>query len=91
MEWHAGNIFSHTVFTLLYVHHISGFEPDFISSGPMTTDDPSRPQELVTVVLRSAVFGLLKCCDFAWREMSKGHVQDVGFCFFNVISGTYSL
>lgn len=39
--------------------------------------DPERPPELITVVLRSFVQGLLKCCDLTWRQLSKGGVYDV--------------
>lgn len=77
MEWHSGNTLSQTVFTLLYVHHLGDLNPDFIPSDLIPKDDPSRPLELLTVVLRSAVFGQLKCCDLAWRELSKGGMQDV--------------
>ncbi|TFK32597.1 Mak10 subunit, NatC N-terminal acetyltransferase-domain-containing protein [Crucibulum laeve] len=74
MEWHAGNFLQHTVFTLLYMHHLHDIEPDFI---PLSSrDHPSRPLELITVVLRAAVQGLLKCCDLGWRELGKGSIQD---------------
>ncbi|KAH9939576.1 Mak10-domain-containing protein [Amylocystis lapponica] len=76
MEWHAGNSLSQTVYTLLYVHCLTDMNPDFIPRVPRTPADPLRPQELVTVVLRAAVFGLLKCCDLSWREMSKGRLFD---------------
>jgi hypothetical protein len=76
MEWHAGNMLSQTVFTLLYVHHLKDFNPDFIPLGSLQRD-ASRPPELVTVVLRAAVFGLLKSCDLTWRELSQGNVHEV--------------
>lgn len=75
MEWHAGNNLSQTVFTLLYVHHLVELEPDLIPQ--CSTLKPGPPQELVTIVLRAGVLGLLKCCDLAWRELAKGSVQDV--------------
>ncbi|KAG2359731.1 Mak10 subunit, NatC N-terminal acetyltransferase-domain-containing protein [Suillus spraguei] len=31
---------------------------------------------LITVVLRAALLGLLKCCDLSWRELNKGNVYD---------------
>jgi len=76
MEWHAGNMLSQTVFTLLYVHHLTDFNPDFISLGSLNRDQ-SRPPELITVVLRAAVFGLLKSCDLSWRELVQNNVHDV--------------
>lgn len=76
MEWHAGNTLSQTVFTLLYVHHIAAFNPDFIPLGTVDKD-PARPLELITLVLRSVVFGLLKSCDLAWREMNSDKIKDV--------------
>lgn len=77
MEWHAGNSLSQTVYTLLYVHCLQDINPDFIPRRSRTSPDPYRPQELVTIVLRAAVFGLLKSCDLSWRELSKGRVQEV--------------
>lgn len=44
----------------------------------MTRGDRARPPELVTLVLRAALFGLLKSCDLAWREMARDKVKDVG-------------
>lgn len=76
MEWHAGNTLSQTVFTLLYVHDLAALNPEFIPHG-LVRNDKSRPPELITMVLRSAVFGLLKCCDLAWRELAKDKVHDV--------------
>jgi hypothetical protein len=76
MEWHAGNLLPHTVFTLLYVHRLDETEFDLVSS-LSRKNDQSRPMELVYVVLRSYVMGLLKCCDLTWRELSKGGIQDV--------------
>lgn len=73
-EFHAGNLLSHTVFTFLYVHHLPDIEPDLLPS--TSWRDPLRPRELVTLVLRSAVQGLLKSCDLSWRELSKGGMQD---------------
>lgn len=76
-EFHAGNLLSHTIFTFLYVHHLPDIEPDLL---PSTSEhDPLCPRELVTLVLRSAVQGLLKSCDLSWRELSKGGMQDVSF------------
>ncbi|KIM87338.1 hypothetical protein PILCRDRAFT_63658, partial [Piloderma croceum F 1598] len=75
MEWHAGNMLSQTVFTLLYVHHLTDLNPDFIPLGSLHRDQ-SRSPELITVVLRAAVFGLLKSCDLSWRELVQNNVHD---------------
>ena len=78
MEWHAGTTLSQTVFTFLFVHHLDDLDPDLVSEQHQVSHkDPSRPLELVTVVLRAAVFGLLKSCDLSWRELMRGGVQDV--------------
>jgi N-alpha-acetyltransferase 35, NatC auxiliary subunit len=77
MEWHAGNTLSQTVFTLLFIHHLDDFNPDLIPRGSNSNTDHSRPQELITLVLRSGVVGLIKSCDLAWREMSHGAINDV--------------
>ncbi|KAF8638818.1 hypothetical protein AX17_001876 [Amanita inopinata Kibby_2008] len=76
MEWHAGSLLSHTVFTLIYVHELPNFESDLHQIASSKLQDPSRPLELITVVLRSAVQGLLKCCDLSWRELSAGGMLD---------------
>lgn len=78
MAWHAGNFLCHTVFTCLYVHHLAEIDPDIIPYEVHLQADPQRPTELITLVLRFAMQGLLKCCDLAWRELSKNGVQDVG-------------
>lgn len=77
MEWHIGNLLPHTVFTLLYVHQLADIEFDLVSS-PSKKNDQSRPMELVYIVLRAYVMGLLKCCDHTWRELSKGGIHEVG-------------
>ncbi|KAF9460883.1 Mak10 subunit, NatC N-terminal acetyltransferase-domain-containing protein [Collybia nuda] len=77
MEWHAGNLLSHTIFTLLYTHQLAEIEVDFMPPPQTTESDYTRPPELVYVVLRPCVMGLLKCCDLSWRELSKNAVQDV--------------
>lgn len=76
MEWHNGSPLSQTVFTLLYGHHIRDINPEFIPHRTIEKD-PIRPLELVTVVLRAAVSGLLKTCDLSWRELNKSRVYDV--------------
>ncbi|KAF8061759.1 Mak10 subunit, NatC N-terminal acetyltransferase-domain-containing protein [Lyophyllum atratum] len=76
MEWHSGNLLSHTVFTLLYVHLLTEIDPEYMPPQTMAKFDPSRPPQLVFLVLRAWIMGLLKCCDLSWRELSKGGVQD---------------
>lgn len=77
MEWHTGNTLSQSVFTLLYVHQLADINPDLLPPEYLAQSDPRRPVECVTVVLRAAIFGLLKCCDLVWRELSKKRVHDV--------------
>ncbi|KAF9441565.1 hypothetical protein P691DRAFT_779764 [Macrolepiota fuliginosa MF-IS2] len=76
MEWHNGNFMSHTVLTFLYIHHLYSMDPDLAPPQFFNSADQGRPPELVMLVLRAAVAGLLKCCDLTWRELSKGAVQD---------------
>ncbi|KAI0738031.1 Mak10 subunit, NatC N-terminal acetyltransferase-domain-containing protein [Daedaleopsis nitida] len=75
MEWHAGKTLSQSVFTLLFVHHLPDINPEYLA--PEEDADPERPRWLVTVIVRAAMLGLLKCCDLAWRELSKNKVFDV--------------
>ncbi|KAH9930842.1 Mak10-domain-containing protein [Fomitopsis serialis] len=78
MEWHAGTSLTQTVYTLLYVHHLDDLNPDFIGHQQYRYPrDPRRPQELLTVVMRASAMALLKSCDLAWRELSKGKVFDI--------------
>ncbi|KAI6137505.1 hypothetical protein EDD17DRAFT_1903332 [Pisolithus thermaeus] len=75
MAWHTGYTLSQTVFSFLYVHALPDIDPDTIS--PHHHDpDRARPVELVSVVLRASVLGLLKCCDLVWRELIKGNCED---------------
>ncbi|TFK45527.1 hypothetical protein OE88DRAFT_1784499, partial [Heliocybe sulcata] len=76
MEWHAGNALAQTVFTVLYVHHLNEIDMDFVMDAESFDRDPDRPLELITMVIRSAVMGMLKCCDLAWRELSKNRVNE---------------
>ncbi|KAG0694642.1 Mak10 subunit, NatC N-terminal acetyltransferase-domain-containing protein [Suillus ampliporus] len=76
MEWHSGYTLSQTIFSFLYVHSLKEIEPDLIPGGSPPCSDSLRPPELISVVLRAAVFGLLKCCDLSWRELNKGNVYD---------------
>ena len=75
MEWHSGKTLSQSVFTVLFVHHLPDINPEYLP--PLDDEDPERPMWLVTVVLRAGMLGMLKCCDLAWRELSKNRVHDV--------------
>jgi hypothetical protein len=77
MEWHSGYTLSQTIFSFLYVHSLKDIDPDLIPGGSPPRTDTLRPPELITVVLRAAIVGLLKCCDLTWRELNKGNVYDV--------------
>ncbi|KIJ63356.1 hypothetical protein HYDPIDRAFT_113345 [Hydnomerulius pinastri MD-312] len=74
MEWHSGYTLSQTIFSFLYVHSLREIDPDLIPGDEI--QNSMRPLELITVVLRASVFGLLKCCDLSWRELNKGNVYD---------------
>ncbi|KAI0303343.1 Mak10 subunit, NatC N-terminal acetyltransferase-domain-containing protein [Multifurca ochricompacta] len=76
MEWHAGYTLSQTIYTCLYVHHLTDINPEASPCQENSQRDPARPLELITVVLSAAITGLLKCCDFAWRELNKGKLHD---------------
>ena len=88
MEFHAGNVLAHTVYTLLYVHHLDDISPEIVINWhPSFKYDHRRPLALITIVLRTAVQALLKCVDLSWRELAKGGMHDVCCClihpFFN--------
>ena len=75
MEWHCGSTLSQTVYTFLYGHAIAEMHPDYLLS---FEEDPSRPIELVTVVLRATALAVMKACGVAWDGMAKGVIHDVG-------------
>ena len=75
MEWHTGSTLSQTVYTFLYGHAIGEMHPDYLLN---FEEDPSRPIELVTVVLRAAAITVMKTCGVAWAGMAKGGIHDVG-------------
>lgn len=77
MEWHSGYTLSQTIYSFLYVHSLKEIDPDLVPGGLLPRSDSLRPPELITVVLRAALLGLLKCCDLSWRELNKGNVYDV--------------
>ncbi|KAI0285229.1 Mak10 subunit, NatC N-terminal acetyltransferase-domain-containing protein [Russula brevipes] len=72
LEWHAGYTLPQTIYSCLYVHCLADIDTEFVSP----QRDPARPTELVTVVLNTAITGLLKCCDLAWRELNRGRLHD---------------
>ncbi|KAG6330036.1 hypothetical protein ID866_9056 [Astraeus odoratus] len=76
MEWHTGYTLSQTVFSCLYVHALNDLDPDVVSREKLRDTDKARPVELITVILKASILGLLKCCDLSWRELSKGNVYD---------------
>jgi hypothetical protein len=69
---------------MLHIHRLDSLNPEMV---PLQMGDnqwtPDRPKELITLVLRAGMFGMLKCVDGAWRELSKGHVNDVRIVKFS--------
>ncbi|KAG6852706.1 hypothetical protein C0991_009691 [Blastosporella zonata] len=76
IEWHSGNPLCHSVLTMLYIHAMPGIDPEYVTSQDLASFDSSRPPDLVFLILRAWVMGMLKCCDLSWRELSKGGIQD---------------
>ncbi|THH31863.1 hypothetical protein EUX98_g2309 [Antrodiella citrinella] len=68
MEWHAGNTLSQTVYTLLYVHSLPQIDPELIQY-PTNGQALRAFEGMITIALRSAVIGLLKCCDLTWLQL----------------------
>lgn len=67
-----------TVHTCLYMHRLTSIDPEKlvveIIAGRYTSE---RPLPLITHVLRAGILGMVKCVDFAYRELVKGNVHDV--------------
>ncbi|KAF8437566.1 Mak10 subunit, NatC N-terminal acetyltransferase-domain-containing protein [Boletus edulis BED1] len=76
MQWHTGYTLSQTIFSFLHVHALRETDPELIPADQIGEVDHTRPLELVTIVLRASVYGLLKSCDLSWRELNKGNVYD---------------
>ncbi|KAG8802465.1 hypothetical protein FRC16_009586 [Serendipita sp. 398] len=81
MSWHTGHSLAQSVFTFLYTHEIGVgrmWNGSKVSTAILKVpQDAERPVQLNTFVLRAAVHGLLKSCDLAWREMTKGHINEM--------------
>ena len=77
MHWHAGNALAQTVYTCLYMRSLSVIDHANISTEDMSKFDERRPLQLVSLVIRAGVMGMVKCCDLAYRELIKGNVHDV--------------
>lgn len=80
--WHNGLALSQSVFTIRYVHYlldisIPRFKTAHDISPQSSIPDPNRPPELVNLVLRAGIFGLMKCCDLVWRELAQNRVFEV--------------
>jgi len=73
MEWHSGSTLSQTVYTFLYGHAVAEMHSDYLLD---FEDDPLRPMELVTVVLRAVALTVMKRCSTVWAEMAKGGAHD---------------
>ena len=58
------------------MHELSEINPEGFGEG-WFDPDPTRPLELITVVLRAAIFGYVKSCDLTWRELSRKRVFEV--------------
>lgn len=78
MQWHTGNGLAQTVYTSLYMHHLSEINPSFIPSDTAAIfSDPSKPIQLIVLVLRAGIMGMVKSCDLVYRELVKGNVHEV--------------
>jgi len=77
MEWHAGYTLPQTIYSCLYVHYLADIDPEVVPFQEPQHQESARPLELVTVVLNAGIKGLLKSCDFAWRELNRGTLHDV--------------
>jgi hypothetical protein len=60
------------------MHHLSSINPDLLNESSLTyAYTPERPLKLITHVLRAGILGMVKCVDYAYRELVKGNVHDV--------------
>ncbi|EJD06227.1 uncharacterized protein FOMMEDRAFT_166473 [Fomitiporia mediterranea MF3/22] len=77
MHWHAGNALAQTVYTCLYMHHLSTINHDVIHPRALAAfTDKRLPVQLISLVIRAGMIGMVKCCDLAYRELIKGNVHD---------------
>ncbi|GJJ11840.1 hypothetical protein Clacol_006078 [Clathrus columnatus] len=81
LQWHNGFPLSQTVLTIRYVHYLMDIStPKFKTSHDnhrsTSKADPDRPPELVNLVLRAGIFGVVKSCDLVWRELAQNRVVE---------------
>lgn len=74
IAWHTGSTLSQTVYTFLYGHAVAEMHTDYLLD---FEGDPSRPVELVTLVLRAAALAVMKRCNTAWVGLAKGGIHDL--------------
>ena len=78
MEWHAGYTLPQTVYTCMYMHHLEVIDAEHLNRfHDIVPWSKARPSKLVSLVIRAATFGMVKCCDLAFRELVKGNVYEV--------------
>lgn len=87
MHWHAGNALAQTVYTCLYIPHIGAISPEYLRLQDLSAKgfDETRPLKLISLVVRAAVLGMVKCCDLAYRELIRGNVHDVSDMYYRYL------
>ncbi|ORY01708.1 Mak10-domain-containing protein [Basidiobolus meristosporus CBS 931.73] len=68
LAWHSGHSLSQTIFTCLYVHNVFKI--------PQVKGVAESDNNLVSLVLKAYVLGVIKCCQLVWQEMIKGNVYE---------------
>jgi hypothetical protein len=85
MGWYTGRALAQTVYTLLYMHELPTIEHKWFSTHPIGPPDLARPDELVSLVLRSGVIGLVKSCHQVHKELLQRNLYDVSYVFFHLL------
>lgn len=83
MTWHSGHALSQTLYALLYMHELESISMQNLTErwgGGGAGDDEGGggpPLELVGLVLRGCIMGMVKCADIVWEEFVKGNLYEV--------------
>jgi hypothetical protein len=81
ISWHYGNPLAQTVYTCTYLSacllNYRGFLASATFLATLPTLEPTFEQNLIFVVLRSYIVGVVRGCDCIREELQKGNIYEV--------------
>ena len=77
--FYSGSHLLQSSYTSLYLHKLSSISIELLKMQSVSIDSKEPYEwEWIGLVLRSALIASLKCVNFAWFELVKGVMYDVG-------------